>query len=124
MHGTLVAVLAVLSPHGFDLAWFSIDCGGGVSYQGDWDLDGVIGQAGAGAAMQGGDFALVGGFLHTPMSAARGADFNADGAIDIFDYLAFVEAWHEGSPRADLDGDGVVDQADYLEFLREYDAGG
>lgn len=124
MNAIIGVILAACSPHGFELKWFSIDCGGGVSYEGDWDLDGVIGQPGAGAAMQGGDFSLVGGFLHTPATTAAGADFNGDGAVDFFDYLAFVETWHEGSARADLNRDGVVDQLDYLEFLREYDAGG
>jgi hypothetical protein len=46
---------------GFDLTWFSIDGGGGVSTGGVYSVSGTIGQPDAGA-MTGGNFSLVGGF--------------------------------------------------------------
>ena len=51
------------------------------------------------------------------------ADFNADGMVDLFDYLDFVDAWASLRSEADFDGDGVVDLSDYLEFVERFGVG-
>lgn len=45
------------------------------------------------------------------------ADINADGIIDIYDVLAFLNCWQSGLPCADLNADGVVDINDVLIFV-------
>lgn len=51
------------------------------------------------------------------------ADFNRDGSLDIFDFLAFQNAFDLGLRRADLDGDGILTLFDFLAFQNEFDAG-
>lgn len=46
---------------GFDLAWSSVDGGGGVASGGSYTLNGTVGQADAGA-LSGGGYTLAGGF--------------------------------------------------------------
>lgn len=45
------------------------------------------------------------------------ADINADGVIDIYDVLAFLNCWQNGLPCADLNADGVVDINDVMIFV-------
>ncbi|MDX2145977.1 MAG: hypothetical protein SFZ23_00510 [Planctomycetota bacterium] len=45
-----------------------------------------------------------------------GADFDANGQTDFFDYLGFVEAFGAGNLAADFDQNGRVDFFDYLDF--------
>ena len=45
------------------------------------------------------------------------ADFNADGEVDFFDYLDFVDAFSSTLPIADFNADGVIDFFDYLDFV-------
>lgn len=45
------------------------------------------------------------------------------GAIDIFDFLAFLDLFAQGDPTADMNGDGVFDTFDFLEFLNQFSAG-
>jgi hypothetical protein len=51
------------------------------------------------------------------------ADITADGVLDIFDVLAFVEAYNALEPAADYTGDGNFDIFDVLEFVSAYNAG-
>src|SRR5690606_23015678 len=44
------------------------------------------------------------------------ADFNRDGVLDFFDFLAFQSLFAAGDPLADLDGDGAFTFFDFLEF--------
>ncbi|NRA58744.1 MAG: S8 family serine peptidase, partial [Phycisphaerales bacterium] len=44
------------------------------------------------------------------------ADFDGDGELTIFDFLAFQTAFGAGDLAADLTGDGVLDIFDFLEF--------
>ena len=55
--------------------------------------------------------------------ALCGADFNADGSIDFFDYLDFVDAFTSNSPSADYNGDGAADFFDYLDFVDDFSMG-
>lgn len=50
-------------------------------------------------------------------------DFNADGATDIFDFLAYQNAFDAGDTIADLDGDGEFTIFDFLAFQNAFDTG-
>ena len=51
------------------------------------------------------------------------ADLDGDGALTIFDFLAFQTAFDDGDPKADLTGDGSLDLFDFLEFQSLFSAG-
>lgn len=55
--------------------------------------------------------------------APCGADFNADGTLDFFDYLDFVDTFSGLGLDADFNGDGVVDFFDYLDFVDAFSRG-
>jgi hypothetical protein len=66
------------------------------------------------------DFALV------VAGAARVAcypDFTADGALDLFDFLAYVNAFYAQDPAADCTADGALDLFDFLCFVNAFNAG-
>ncbi len=65
----LIPVLALflytsttLSQGGYNLSWWTVDGGGGVSGGGGYTLVGTVGQPDAGVALSGGEYILVGGF--------------------------------------------------------------
>ncbi len=51
------------------------------------------------------------------------ADIDGDGALTIFDFLAFQNLFDAGDAAADFDGDGQFTLFDFLEFQNEFDAG-
>jgi hypothetical protein len=51
------------------------------------------------------------------------ADFDGSGSLDIFDFLAFTNAFNSGDPRADLTPDGVLDLFAFLAFFTAFNAG-
>ena len=51
------------------------------------------------------------------------ADFDGDGQLTIFDFLAFQNAFDAGDPKADFDADGSLTIFDFLSFQNEFDAG-
>ncbi|UYV12709.1 MAG: FG-GAP-like repeat-containing protein [Phycisphaera sp.] len=51
------------------------------------------------------------------------ADFDGDGSLTIFDFLAFQTAFAMGNPRADIDGDGSLTIFDFLAFQNLFVAG-
>jgi len=51
------------------------------------------------------------------------ADFDGDGQLTIFDFLAFQNAFDAGDLLADFDGDGSLTIFDFLAFQNEFDAG-
>ncbi|UYV11452.1 MAG: hypothetical protein NCW75_09075 [Phycisphaera sp.] len=51
------------------------------------------------------------------------ADFDGDGQLTIFDFLAFQNAFDAGDLLADFDGDGALTIFDFLAFQNEFDAG-
>jgi hypothetical protein len=57
-----------------------------------------------------------------PFGACR-ADFDGDGSLTIFDFLAFQNAFDTGSLCADFDGDGRLTIFDFLRFQNEFSAG-
>jgi hypothetical protein len=51
------------------------------------------------------------------------ADFTGDGALDLFDFLAFVNTFNAGDPDADCDDGGTFDLFDFLCFTNAFNAG-
>jgi hypothetical protein len=51
------------------------------------------------------------------------ADFDGDGSLTIFDFLAFQNAFDSGDARADFDGDGSLTIFDFLAFQNAFAAG-
>ncbi|MEQ8317507.1 MAG: right-handed parallel beta-helix repeat-containing protein [Phycisphaerales bacterium] len=51
------------------------------------------------------------------------ADLTGDGVLDVFDFLAFFNAFDDADPVADFDGDGEFTLFDFLAFQDAFDAG-
>jgi hypothetical protein len=50
-------------------------------------------------------------------------DLDANGALELFDFLAFVNAFNAQDPLADFDHNGVFDLFDFLAFVNAFNAG-
>ncbi len=70
-----------------------------------------------------GDLLLVQSLLFAGGDTGCRADFDEDGQLTIFDFLAFQNAFDAGDLRADFDGDGQLTIFDFLAFQNEFDAG-
>ncbi len=130
---TLLAAAAALASTAFaidppEIDWFTIDCGGGTSTQGDFVLMGTIGQHDAGSdssALTGGGFSLVGGFW-TNDDPCGTADFDGDGDIGTDADIEAFFACLGGNccalcfpGGADFNGDGDIGtDADIEAFFR------
>ncbi|MEQ9096113.1 MAG: lamin tail domain-containing protein [Phycisphaerales bacterium] len=57
------------------------------------------------------------------LGGACPADFDGDGSLTLFDFLAFSNAFDAGDARADFDGDGSLTLFDFLAFSNAFDAG-
>ncbi|MFI4917423.1 MAG: GC-type dockerin domain-anchored protein [Phycisphaerales bacterium JB060] len=51
------------------------------------------------------------------------SDFDGSGSLDIFDFLAFLNAFEAGEAAADCDGSGSLDLLDFLCFQNAFDTG-
>ncbi len=51
------------------------------------------------------------------------ADCTGDGALDLFDFLCFVNAFNSSDTYADCTGDGAYDLFDFLCFVNAFNAG-
>ncbi|MGD1917013.1 MAG: M12 family metallo-peptidase, partial [Phycisphaerales bacterium] len=51
------------------------------------------------------------------------ADLIQDGAVNLFDFLAFQTAFDMGSPEADFNNDTLLNVFDFLEFQNQFGAG-
>lgn len=78
--------------------------------RGDMNHDGWLDQGDLSA------FILTGGEPCT-------ADFNASGAVDVFDLLTYLDLWFTADPAANLAGNASVDVFDLLAFLDSWFAG-
>jgi hypothetical protein len=71
----------------------------------------------------GGFVALRGSGTLTLAGPSCRADVNGDGAVNISDFLAFLQLYAAGDPRADINGTGGVNVQDFLAFLQLFAAG-
>jgi len=95
----------------YNLTWFTIDGGGGVSSGGTYVLTGTIGQPDADYSA-GGQYELLGGFWPGgPLCF-----------VDFYSFARFAEQWLYKGPdlAADLDGSNVVDFGDLKLFVEEW----
>jgi subtilisin family serine protease len=59
-------------------------------------------------------------FIH---GADCAADLEADGTLDLFDFLAFVNLFNAQDDAADWDGNGTFDLFDFLGYVNSFNAG-
>jgi len=119
----LTAPVALAGSGTFEITWYTIDGGGGVSGGGGFVLSGTIGQPDAGSA-SGGNFALAGGFWGGAADPAPPcpADLSGDGIVNSTDLLELLNAWGTCPPPcpADLNNDEVVNSTDLLMLLNSW----
>ena len=119
----------------FDLNWFTIDHGGGISAAGGYDLHGSIGQLDASPNLTGGAPGAVysmspgywPGVEPQPLCPADiSPSITGDGIVNIQDLLAVVAAWGQSGPPgtipADVNDDGVVNILDLLAVVAAWGA--
>ena len=51
------------------------------------------------------------------------ADFDGNGVLDLFDFLAYVNSFNANEKKADCDGNGVLDLFDFLCYVNAFNAG-
>ncbi len=59
----------------------------------------------------------------SPVTLGCPADFNGDTAVNSLDFVAFLNAFVSGDPKADFNGDTVVNSLDFVAFLNAFVAG-
>jgi hypothetical protein len=59
----------------------------------------------------------------TPAAAPCRVDINGDGAVNVQDFLSFLQRYSAADSGADFTGDGQVNVNDFLAFLAAYAAG-
>ena len=119
----------------YDLNWFTIDHGGGISAAGGYDMHGTIGQLDASPALTGsgggGTFSMSPGYWPgvepEPLCPADIAPAGiGDGVVNIMDLLAVVAAWGQSGPPgsipADVNDDGSVNILDLLAVVAAWGA--
>lgn len=108
---TLCFLMTVPTLGQYEIRWYTIDGGGGVSSGGQYIVRGTIGQADAGC-MSGGDYELEGGFWSSVPFCI----------VDFYHYARFAEYWLEtGSDLpADLYEDDTIDFFDLKLFADEW----
>lgn len=74
----------------------------------------------ANSAAVGGD-AMVGLNAEALFTTSCRVDLNADGLVDIFDFLLYQTFFDDRDPRADFNGDGAFDIFDFLGYLDAFD---
>ncbi|MEO1007786.1 MAG: GC-type dockerin domain-anchored protein [Planctomycetota bacterium] len=79
-------------------------------------------EASANVATMAGDAQATAG-INVLYSQACRADINADGALDLFDFLDYQRLFFDGDPLADFTGDGLFTLFDFLEFIDLFDDG-
>lgn len=124
---TLAAAAVIAAADDFEITRYTVDCGGGYSAGGNFDLEGTIGQHDAGY-MAGGDFELSGGYWTTAASnCACPGDANGDQKVDGADVQSFVQCFitpGDSCGCADVDGVAGVQMSDLAVFANLLLSGG
>jgi hypothetical protein len=69
------------------------------------------------------DVGLVHEIVVVPAGPDCYADYDGNGALDLFDFLAYVNAFNAGEDNADCTEDGARDLFDFLCFVNAFNAG-
>ncbi|MGD1916108.1 MAG: GC-type dockerin domain-anchored protein [Phycisphaerales bacterium] len=85
-----------------------------------WNLSFPIGRIEIEGPAFGGALVLIDSL---EIRVACDADFDDDGRLSAFDFLAFFNAFEADDPTADFDGDGALTVFDFLLFQNAFDAG-
>jgi hypothetical protein len=88
-----------------------------------WEFDSGVAAVEIEGAVFGGAFVMMDAMEVTYGEAVCYADFDGDGDLTIFDFLAYQNAFDSGDPAADCDGDGALNLFDFLCFQNAFDAG-
>ena len=117
----------------FSLRWYTIDCGGGTSTSGDYELQGTIAQFDAQGTLTGGAAEITGGYWNPGLEISCPADFNNDGHVSVQDIFDFLSSWFsgcfaQGAPpcnghNSDFNGSGTITVQDIFDFLAAWFAG-
>ena len=101
----VVLVLCSACVADYNINWYTIDGGGGVSVKGDYELAGTIGQPDAGV-ISGGGFVLSGGFW----AGSYGC------VVNLTDLVIFLDQWLLAEPglSADFDESGTINIDDFV----------
>jgi hypothetical protein len=95
------------------------------------EVMGVAGDAAGGAFVTGYTAGLLGekhfgnwdAFVAHLTGAICYPDCDTNGALDLFDFLCFVNQFNAGDPAADCDASGALDLFDFLCFTNAFNAG-
>ena len=128
------AIAQSAAPATLEVAWHTVDGGGGTSAGGTLAVSGTIGQPDAGSAMSGGGFSIVGGFW--PGDGSQPIDTclpdiaplpSGNLLVNVQDLLAVIGSWGacanpsdcpaDISPPGPPTGDDVVNVADLLAVI-------
>jgi hypothetical protein len=88
-----------------------------------WEFSEAVATIEVEGALFGGAFIQMDAMELTIGAATCRADFDGDGELTLFDFLAFQNAFDSGDLAADFDGDGSLTLFDFLAFQNEFDAG-
>ena len=88
-----------------------------------WEFSEAVATIEVEGALFGGAFVQMDAMELTLGAASCYADFDGDGSLTIFDFLAFQNAFDSGDLIADCDEDGQLTLFDFLCFQNEFDAG-
>ena len=88
-----------------------------------WEFDTAVAAIEVEGAVFGGAFVMMDAMEVTYGATSCYADFDMSGSLDLFDFLAFQNAFDAGDLAADFDGDGSLTIFDFLAFQNEFDAG-
>lgn len=69
------------------------------------------------------DIPSVATIVHVGAAPLCYPDFTGDGELDLFDFLAYLNAFNTQDPAADCTGDGTFDLFDFLCFVNAFNAG-
>jgi hypothetical protein len=121
-----VATSTVCATDVFEIAWSTLDGGGGVMLSGDgYELSATVGQPDAVTELTDGVLSLQGGYWVSGGESGRvfcKPDLNEDGFLDFFDYDAYINRYERGF-MADYNDDGFVDFFDYDAFVADFGRG-
>ncbi len=118
--GALAAPALAQTGGGFDLSWWTVDCGGGVSASGPFSMTMSLGQPDAGQ-MSGGAFTLSGGFLGGG-GGAPPCYANCDGStsipvLTVNDFICFQSQFASGASYANCDGSTTAPTLTVNDFI-------